>query len=190
MGMSAKSDAAWRNLGSEGGNLSVSDFISVKVTALSTLLHRRLTKLYLADHDIGLSEWRMLTLLVDRTPISAVDVNSHSGMDKAQISRALELLSQKKMVERVRDPSDGRRQVLFLTKRGRQIFDKIMRDAQKRQAALIGELTLQERADFLRLLERIGTIAKTVVPEDDAEVELEDTVQMKAPPKARASKRP
>lgn len=158
-------EEAWSNLKSDGSNLEVRDFLSVRLTTLSVLMHRTVTRLYLEKHGVSLSEWRMLTLLADRTPISAAEANQQSGMDKAQISRALTLLSQQGLVQRSADSKDARRQILNVTKKGRQLFDRVMSDARRRQAQVLTQLSVAERKSLSKLLTKI-TEATERMPTD------------------------
>jgi DNA-binding MarR family transcriptional regulator len=162
------SEDAWNQVARDGSNLHVKDFLSVKLTAITVLMHRKVTKLYLEKHAIGLSEWRMLTQLIASAPISAVEVNQQSGMDKGQISRALTLLSQRALVERSIDDKDARRQILNVTRKGRQLFERIMSDARQRQAQVLTQLSVADRRSLLRLLSKISEAAERMPVDCDA----------------------
>ena len=85
----------WVNLKPQGANLEVEDFLSMRFANLSALLHRNITKQYLAKHDIGLPEWRVLTMLVRLGSVPTRELRQASGMDKGQMSRALSELEKR-----------------------------------------------------------------------------------------------
>ncbi len=154
---------AWIDLAEDGSNLEVEDFLSMRLAGISALIHRNVTRLYLAKHDLSLPEWRMLSLLARRPPMSPREVNSISGMDKGQISRSLALLAEKRLVERRPDATDGRRQVISITRQGVRLFERILPDARRSQAALLNSLSIREREALRSIIAKLAATAQTFV---------------------------
>lgn len=154
---------AWIELAEDGSNLEVEDFLSMRLAGISALIHRNVTRLYLSEHDLSLPEWRTLSLLARRPPMSPRQVNSISGMDKGQISRSLALLAEKKLVERRPDAADGRRQVISVTRQGIRLFERILPDARRSQAALLNALSVREREVLQSIMVKLTATAQTFV---------------------------
>jgi DNA-binding MarR family transcriptional regulator len=150
----------WVNLKPLGGNLEVEDFLSMRFANLSALLHRSVTKQYLARHDIGLPEWRVLTMLVRYGSVTTRKLRDASGMDKGQMSRALRELEQRALLERDADATHELRQVLRISDAGTALYNRIMPDARKSQAALLAHLTLGERKALDSALRKLKTVAE------------------------------
>jgi DNA-binding MarR family transcriptional regulator len=156
----------WVNLKPLGGNLEVEDFLSMRFANLSALLHRNVTKQYLAKHDIGLPEWRVLTMLVRYGSVTTRTLRDASGMDKGQMSRALHELEQRRLLERDADATHELRQVLRISDAGTALYNRIMPDARKSQAALLAHLTLGERKALDSALRKLKTVAEAEPAED------------------------
>jgi DNA-binding MarR family transcriptional regulator len=159
----------WTNLKPQGANLEVEDFLSMRFANLSALLHRNITKQYLARHDIGLPEWRVLTMLVRHGSVTTRTLRQASGMDKGQMSRALSELEKRKLLERDADANHELRQVLRVSEAGTALYRRIMPDARRSQAALLGHLTLQERKALDSALRKLKALAEAANDENDRE---------------------
>jgi DNA-binding MarR family transcriptional regulator len=158
----------WINLKPQGANLEVEDFLSMRFANISALLHRNVTRQYLAQHDIGLPEWRVITMLVRYGSVTTRELRQASGMDKGQMSRALRELEKRNLLERDADATHELRQVLRISAAGNALYRRIMPDARKSQAALLGHLTLQERRALDSALRKLKALAEET-PTDDAE---------------------
>ena len=156
----------WVNLKPLGGNLEVEDFLSMRFANLSALLHRNVTKQYLTRHDIGLPEWRVLTMLVRYGSVTTRKLRDASGMDKGQMSRALRELEQRRLLERDADVTHELRQVLRISDAGTALYNRIMPDARKSQAALLAHLTLGERKALDSALRKLKALAEAEPAED------------------------
>jgi DNA-binding MarR family transcriptional regulator len=158
----------WINLKPQGANLEVEDFLSMRFANISALLHRNVTKQYLAQHDIGLPEWRVITMLVRYGSVTTRELRQASGMDKGQMSRALRELEKRKLLERDADATHELRQVLRISAAGNALYRRIMPDARKSQAALLGHLTLAERKALDSALRKLKALAEEA-PANEAE---------------------
>jgi DNA-binding MarR family transcriptional regulator len=138
----------------------------MRFAGLSALLHRNVTKKYLSRHDIGLPEWRVLTILVRLGTVSTRELRNASGMDKGQMSRALLELEKRKLVRRSADVTHELRQVLVISKSGMELYERIMPDARRSQMALLDGLTMQERKVLDSALSKLKALAEADVSGD------------------------
>lgn len=135
----------WIKPGVDGANLEVDDFLSKRIANLSALLLRASTRRYLLEHELSLPEWRMLTILVRFGSGTTRALREASKMDKGQMSRALLELEKRKLVQRSQDETHELRQLLELTEKGLQLYQRIMPNARRAQVALLKQLTVDER---------------------------------------------
>lgn len=92
-----------------------------------------------------------------REGVAAQDVCESSGFPKNTISRAVNRLLRRKLIERERDRSDQRRLGLRLTPLGRAIFDETLQALVERERTMLSALTSSEQAQLSRLMARLVT---------------------------------
>jgi DNA-binding MarR family transcriptional regulator len=128
---------------------------------LAAMLHPLLRDLVaaelpiLAAHDVSMWGYGVLNAL-DRSPVRTQAALADSiGADKTRIIPTLDELQQKGFIERRPDPGDRRVRLLEITPAGREVKDAVQRAIQRAEERWLSELTAQERAVFLRALERL-----------------------------------
>ncbi|GGA64312.1 hypothetical protein GCM10011490_13700 [Pseudoclavibacter endophyticus] len=95
------------------------------VTKIGLLLSRPFHRKFISKYGISLAEWRVMTW-IDREPgTTAQTVSQRTGMTPMNVSRALAELREKELVRAERDDNDSRRNNLWLTDRGHEIFARI-----------------------------------------------------------------
>lgn len=158
--MAASNVKNWIRPGVDGANLEVPDFLSRRITHLSTLLLRVSTRRYLLEHEISLSEWRVLTMLVRCGSGTTRALRDASNMDKGQMSRALLELEKRKLVQRSHDEAHELRHVLTVTEKGRQLYRRIMPNARRAQMTLLKQLTVDERKTLDTVINKLNAVAE------------------------------
>ena len=94
----ARSDAKkcpWSNIARSGGNLNIDEFLTFRLTRLSNALRTHLTKRYLEDFGLSIPEWRLLALVTRLSPVRFSELTTRSSMDKGQVSRTLQVMTQR-----------------------------------------------------------------------------------------------
>jgi DNA-binding MarR family transcriptional regulator len=107
---------------------------------------------YLKHLGLGLNECRILTILADSGPISAVEIARITSMNKGAVSRALQVLEQQGYISG--DADTGRRR-LTLTAKSRPIHRQIVEIARAREAMLLNGFSVAEKATLLKYLQRM-----------------------------------
>lgn len=79
--------------------------------------------------ELSWSEWQVLWSLGENTPTTAKAISAHSGLSKTKISRAVKVLEDKGYLLRRKDRSDRRFELLSLTSKGQQRFDRLTGEA-------------------------------------------------------------
>jgi DNA-binding MarR family transcriptional regulator len=77
------------------------------------------------------------------------------GADKTRIIRTLDDLQDDGYIERRPDPDDRRVRLLAITDTGRRVKDAVQDEIQRGEERWLGELTVEDRRTFLRVLERM-----------------------------------
>jgi MarR family transcriptional regulator, temperature-dependent positive regulator of motility len=108
------------------------------------------------EYGITRPEIVMLIFLVHREGITANDICEFSGHLKASMSRAAIALEKKELIDRRADTTDQRRQLLFLTKEGRQLHARFMPTLEARERAMLACLSARETEQFERLLNKLS----------------------------------
>lgn len=150
----------WIKPGTDGVNLEVDDFLSMRIANLSTLLLRVSTRRYLLAHEISLPEWRVLMMLVRQGSGTTRALREASKMDKGQMSRALLGLEKRRLVQRTQDETHELRHVLEITEKGLQLYRRIMPKARRAQAALLRHLTIDERKALDTVINKLKAVAE------------------------------
>lgn len=110
------------------------------------------------EAELGLTRPEIVILLAlhAREGITAAEFCEFSGHLKAGVSRAAIALDKKKLITRLTDKNDSRRQRLFLTDAGREIYSRYAPALKAREAAMLSCLSQAERAQLNGLLEKLA----------------------------------
>lgn len=110
------------------------------------------------------TEWRILFHLGMFGRMTASEIGVAAKMHKTKISRAVQRLSDRRFVTRIRDKNDRRVEHLELTPAGRGAFDHLRGVAQKYDDVLTQELTAQENAILRQALRKLAYSEPTPLP--------------------------
>ncbi len=115
---------------------------------------------YRRQFGVGVTEWRILSLLANEPDCSAQRICEFFDLDKALVSRTLQVLSKSQIVSI--DVDAYRRRTIRLTRKGLALHNKIIKVALMRERKLLSGFTPAEvdmLADFLgRLLIQVTTL--------------------------------
>lgn len=136
--------------------LDLDRYVPALVTFLANKLSSGASACYRKNFDIGVVEWRLLALLKVEQNITANRMCQVIGLDKAAVSRALKLLSERGSVSFIKDEKDGRSSLICLTKEGEILHDKILQVALEREALLVGDFQAEELDTLICLLQKLN----------------------------------
>jgi DNA-binding MarR family transcriptional regulator len=117
-----------------------------------------------ARRELGLSdfEWRVMSQVGDRAPMSLNELAAVSAHDKGQLSRGVKRLVEAGLL--VRETRKGERGVFISpTNAGREVFDQLVALAFKQNEALIEGLTPDELATFWQVLDKLEANAQALL---------------------------
>lgn len=110
------------------------------------------------EREFGLTRPEIVFLLAlhFREGITASEFCEFSGHLKAGVSRAVIALERKGLVTRRPDAADTRRQLLFLTKAGRELYSGYIPGLRAREQAMLACLSKAERRRLDQLLDKLA----------------------------------
>jgi DNA-binding MarR family transcriptional regulator len=126
-----------------------------QLTYLANRLAVGANALYREKFGVGVTEWRIMSLLAAEAPIPAARVCQVLGLDKGPVSRCLAGMEQAGHVRVKPDRDDARRRPVALTGPGRRLHDRIIKLELAREEKLMTGLKPAERKSLLNLLTRL-----------------------------------
>ncbi len=133
--------------------VKVSDSIAYWVYRAARLLRRNLVELATTNgYDLTPEQWFVLNRLYWEDGRSQVELSDGIFSDRPNMTRIVQVMERRGLVKRKPDPEDGRRQRVYITKRGRTLhdgFSAVVTDARER---LLGDLSAKDVAATRRVL--------------------------------------
>ena len=105
--------------------------------------------------DITPEQWVMLDSLYHRNGQSQTELAGDSYKNAPTVSRIIDLLEKKGLVERQRFANDRRRYKIFLTKKGQTTVEKVQPAVAALREKGWQELTDDDYSNFLRILNQV-----------------------------------
>ncbi|MGI9483245.1 MAG: MarR family winged helix-turn-helix transcriptional regulator [Hyphomicrobiales bacterium] len=118
---------------------------------------QRHTAIFASHMPTGLTPTRFaaLAMLLEMGPLSQNALGRHTAMDIATIKGVVDRLAAKGLVSVGPDPHDARRNLIELTKEGRALLGEAIPCGQKISEETVEPLNAKERAQLLKLLQKI-----------------------------------
>lgn len=133
------------------------NFLPYRLSVLTNTISQGIAAAYRDRFDINTTEWRILAVLGRYPGLTASDVVERTAMDKVAISRAVKSMEKKKLLERIPDEKDRRRNRLTLTPgKGQQILAEIIPQAREFELQLLGSLSRSDRQSLNRIIEALS----------------------------------
>ena len=100
------------------------------------------------------TQYGILLVLKNRPGIDQISVARLLGLDRSTTGMVLGKLEKAGLVGRHVEKHDRRRRNLALTPAGERMLEQLAEPARRAQARVLSAFTVEERTDFLRLLEK------------------------------------
>lgn len=156
---------AWLAPGDTGENLRFQDFPAFHMITLANLAKSFVSRACLEPAGLSVPEWRLLTTVIGGGPVPFAHIASLTMMDKGQISRTLRTAQSKGLVAAEVVPLERRpldagvssigRVMVRITEQGREVYGRVMPEAQRTQLRLIELMSPEERRMVIDLGRRI-----------------------------------
>jgi MarR family transcriptional regulator, lower aerobic nicotinate degradation pathway regulator len=114
-----------------------------------------------AEHDLSLTQLRVLGILRDREPTMA-DLASFTGLERSTVSGLIDRAAQRGLVVKTADPLDGRSVRISLTAPARRLVPEVTAAIGARIEPLISQLSTSEQQRLTVLLTKaLGSDRRT-----------------------------
>lgn len=104
---------------------------------------------------LTMTQWAALAKLAESGPCSQNQLGRLTAMDVATIKGVIDRLTARGLTETARDPDDGRRLIIRLTRAGQQAVDKLAAAALDATEETLAPLSVRERTAFIALLAKL-----------------------------------
>jgi DNA-binding MarR family transcriptional regulator len=135
--------------------LALEGFAPYRLAVTAHTVSRALSGVYTKEFGLSIPEWRVLANLGRFGPLNAGELAEHSSLDKPKVTRALQRLEARGIVQRAIVNADRRQVRLTLTRRGRLQFRQIAALALEWEAELLGALSAADRTALDRILTKL-----------------------------------
>src|SRR5215469_12315675 len=134
--------------------VSFESFLPYQVARLAWLLNLDLVE-KLRHEGINLARWRILAVLAMGDGITIGQITDRAMMEQSALSRVLMTMEEEDYVRRVPGREDARYVEVFLTEKGRALFDSLDPVVRRRQNRLLHGFSPQETEAAFTLLRRL-----------------------------------
>ncbi len=133
---------------------NLEDHLGYWLRCLSNYIHHSFAAL-LTEHDISVAQWVVLRTLYDKQNISLNEAAKLVGVDNSSLSRMIERLVQKSLVNRANITKDRRTIQLSLTSAGKILVPKLAKLADKNDESFFRILSMQKRQELLHTIKQL-----------------------------------
>ncbi|PZQ50721.1 MAG: MarR family transcriptional regulator [Rhodovulum sulfidophilum] len=149
--------------------LALENYPPFLLNAVANAWQRTTAAIYRERHDLGVVEWRVLSMLAIEPRSTANRICEVLRLDKSAMSRALGQLLAKGLVHFEARRSDPRRRWWWLSASGRQAHDDLLAIALACEGRLIGGIAPADLETFLRVARQmLENLEASPGGEDDA----------------------
>lgn len=132
---------------------------------VSNRVSNMLQAMYSERYGLNVTGWRLIAILGTHAPLSAKALADMTALDQVSISRTLEHLGSKRLVLRRTDPTDRRRVLIRLSKRGEDVYNEIVPVLYAAERALLSALSDEEVAVLRRAMRILVAHSNDVLPD-------------------------
>src|SRR3984957_11315368 len=144
----------------ETGNASFEGFMPYLIAKLAWQLNADLIE-KLRQEGINIARWRILAVLAMGDGITISEIIDRAMMQQSALSRVLMSMEEEDYVRRVPRRDDGRDVDVFLTERGRALFNSLDTVVRQRQNRLLKGFSPQDAEAAFALVRRmLGNLGK------------------------------
>lgn len=141
-------------------HLSLHQFVTYRMARVQAKLNAQAIAILGKHAGLTLTQWRVLALIGTMGQTQSSEIARRSAMDKGLISRTTQALIAMGLIRSDQDDEDARVQHLRLTRKGRDLFRRILPHMTERQVQLRAALTPEENEILLVILDKLELAAE------------------------------
>lgn len=142
--------------------VEISTYIPYLLSSVTNAMSRGASQLYLERFNIGIVEWRVMSMLAIEPRIKAARICEVVHIDKGATSRSLVRLRDAGYLEFDVPGADGRKKIWWLNKAGMAMHDDILTVALERERQLISQVDPNDLEAFLRVMRQMRANVETM----------------------------
>lgn len=121
----------------------------------------RIQRLFAEEgYPITTEHWGILQCLYKNDGLSQVELSDILEKDKPNITRILDVMEKNELVERISDPTDRRRFLIFLTKKSKEMEKALFKISNRCRKELVKGVSANELEGFINILNKINSNIK------------------------------
>jgi DNA-binding MarR family transcriptional regulator len=151
-----------------GIRLDQQEWVAYRLSILSGYNLRALASMYTKQFHITTPQWWVLTVIGRHAPASASDVSSHTSLEPDKVTRAVNSLVERGLVNRRPDPRDLRFVILTLSEKGLRVNREIQRVRNAMELEFVGALNPCEIDVLYDLLDKLLLRAEQIFKKPDS----------------------
>jgi len=135
--------------------LTLERYLPYRLSILSNKVSTLVAQAYKDKFALSITEWRIMAVLGEYSGISADEISLKTQIEKSLISRAINKLVSRKLIERTISKEDKRRSQIALSETGYEVYAEIVPLSLDYEATLLGALDKHEQAELSQLIDRL-----------------------------------
>lgn len=148
--------------------IDIDHYAPFLLNAVSAAWARKTAAIYRRDFGLGLTDWRVLSMLNIEPSINAGRICDVIRLDKGAVSRSLKLLDDLGHLESEQPSNDPRKRIWRLSALGQQTHADILQVALRCERELVGDIGSDDLATALRVLRQmLDNIEPKTTPETE-----------------------
>lgn len=138
-------------------SFQLSSFIPYRANLLAARLSQVFAERYRSRFDLSMPEWRVIAHLSEDAQISVRDIGQKVELDRSTVTRAVQRLELKGLIEKSIDAKDRRLISISLSDAGWQLFKEMTPLANGMQAILLEALGPEDTQALDRIFAKLQT---------------------------------
>ena len=128
-----------------------------RLLLLARMIDRQAARQLSSAFGLTLAEWRVLAFVCASGPSSASMIGQSGGIDRAEISRAVTRLEDRKLAVREADAGNRRKLIISPTEQGRSLFTEVIADRRAFFRALLQDIPPADRDAVERSMRQMAS---------------------------------
>lgn len=143
--------------------LELDDFLPYRLSITSNAVSLVIAQSYEERFDLKMHEWRVIAVLAQDGGLTQQQIVGRTKMDKVTVSRAAQVLEQRKLLRREPNVEDGRALCLSLTAEGKRLHSRVGPVALELEQQILSGLHPDEIEDLKRALRKLEAAAEKLL---------------------------
>lgn len=139
---------------------NLDDFLPYRLSILSQTISQLIAQEYESQFSLSMNQWRCIVIIHNHKDITAKGICEYALLDKMTVSRALKVLTGRKLVVATAALEDARKQKLNLTNQGKVIYNNVLPIARKYEESLLSALSESQIDNLREIFAKLMQVSK------------------------------